>query len=249
MNKIKAFLKNCAYGFLNLISPPAYKNCVILMYHSVSYNKVLYAISSEKFAWQMAYLKRNGFNVISLARLVNLIKNKKQILPKSVIITFDDGYEDNYLAAWPILKKYNFPATIFLTTGLIGDYRHSQSQDIMFKTLNWEQIKEMYNSGLVDFEPHNVNHIKLAKLSKEEAKGEILDSRQIIEENLNKKCLFFCYPYGSYNEETLRILKENNFEAALTVKPGFISAEDNMLELNRNFIYQFIGNEEFKAIL
>lgn len=250
--KIKAFFKNIIYWFVIVFARQRPLNrAAILMYHSVSDKEALYAISPKKFAWQMAYLKKNNFNVISLSSLVEMLQNKQIIPPKSVAITFDDGYEDNYLTAWPILKKYNFPASIFLTVNRLNKIYKSQSQNVSFQMLNWPQIQEMRDFGLIDFGPHSLNHPKLGQLENSEAEKEVIESAKIIEEKLDKKCRIFCYPYGYYNQDTIEILKNNGFEAALTVKQGFASAESdgNLFELPRNFPHFYCGRYEFRAII
>lgn len=252
----RAFIKNLIYSGLNFLSCfiPR-KSCSILMYHSVSDHQKLYVVSPENFQRQMEYLHKERFNVIPLARLADLLANKQEIPDKTVVLTFDDGYEDNYLNVFPILKKYNFSATVFLSTGFVGGERENKSQSIVLKILSWPQIEEMHNSGLVDFQPHTISHPKLAKIPLIEAKKEIMESKKIIEERLNKNCRFFSYPYGNYNQEIVEILRQNNFQAAVTVEKGVIRsghasgrAGDNLLELKRNFVYFHCGFSEFKGI-
>jgi len=246
---LKNKIKNLTYFGLNIIfgSFPIRK-ASILMYHSVSYNKVFFTVKPENFRRQMDYLYQNKYNVISLSELINFLKNKKEIPQKTVVLTFDDGYEDNYFNVFPILKGYNFPATIFLATGFI-EKEIPNSAKIPLKTLDWRQIKEMHNSGLINFKPHTVNHPKLTQISLEEAKKEILDSKRIIEEKLNKKCKFFAYPYGKYNQEIIKILKENGFEGAVTIKEGLVSAEDDLFSLKRNSINSQTTFSQFKGKL
>ncbi len=234
--KIKEFL----YFLLNSLIFINPKNRVsVLMYHSVGGVDELFNVKKEDFKWQMEYLKEKDYNIISLKKFIELREEEKVIYPKTIVITFDDGFEDNYYNVFPILKKYNFPVTIFLSTGGIRN----------FKIMNWEQVEEMDKSNLVDFQPHTVNHPKLAEISIEEAKKEILDSKKIIEEKLNKECKFFAYPSGSYNKEIINILKENGFKAGLTVKEGLNCSKRPVFELKRNFIYLYCGKDEFKGKL
>ncbi len=169
----KAKIKNFVYPFLNLLSPFSTARASVLMYHTVDNSGVLFSVRPEDFEWQMSYLKKNNFQVISLPVLVGLLLEKKPIFKKTVVLTFDDGHENNYFEAFPILKKYNFPATIFLSTGFMDDYYFSESQNMKFKMLAWREIKEMHDSGLVDFEPHGVKHQKLGKIPLKEAEQEI----------------------------------------------------------------------------
>lgn len=206
------------------------------MYHSVGYNKIFFTVKPENFKKQMAYLSAKGYSVIPLAKLVDMVKNKEKILAKTVVLTFDDGFSDNYFDVLPILKKYNFPATVFLPTSFIGGEKKSESTGISLKCLDWPQIKEMHESGLIDFEPHTNSHRELTRVSSEEARKDILNSREIIETTLNKKCHFFAYPRGKYNEEIVEILKENGFLAAVTVNSGRVRQASDLLKLPRQSI-------------
>ncbi len=247
---LKNRIKTIIFWGLNLISedfPP--RKAAILMYHSVDYNPIFFTVKPENFQRQMDYLKEKKYNVISLARLIECIKSKNIPL-KTVVLTFDDGYEDNYFNVFPILKKYNFPATFFLITGNMGRKNVSVvSGNIYPQILNWRQAQEMHSSGLIDFEPHTVSHPKLRKISLREAEREILDSRKTIEENLNKKCSFFAYPYGEHNHEIEDILERNGFLGAATVNQGLVGPKDNLLRLKRNSIDYSVDFIQFKAKL
>ena len=217
----------------------------ILMYHSVSYNKIFFTVSPESFRKQMEWLYQNKYQVISLKELADIIGRKEEVPKKTVVLTFDDSFEDVYLNAFPILKKYGFPASVFIATDFIGREQKNESTGILFKTLDSRQIKEMHDSGLIDFEPHTCSHQELTKISQEEARKEILDSRRIIEDGLSKKCNFFAYPRGKYNQDIMGILKENGFLAALTVNPGRAGKNSNLLELPRQSIDSATGKIQF----
>jgi peptidoglycan/xylan/chitin deacetylase (PgdA/CDA1 family) len=193
----------------------------------------------------MEFLHNTDYKVISLKELSIKISQKESFSPKSVVLTFDDGYEDNYLTAFPILKKYNFPATIFLVTARIGNKNYVNKRGINLPMLDWNQIKEMHNSGLIDFEPHTVNHPKLSKIKLAEAEREILESKELIEKELNKECNFFTYPYGDYDEKILDLVRKN-FKASLTISGGFVGlGSDNNL-LPRNSIDSLTTRLRFK---
>jgi len=193
----------------------------------------------------MEWLYQNKYQVISLKELADIIGRKEEVPKKTVVLTFDDSFEDVYLNAFPILKKYGFPASVFIATDFIGREQKNESTGILFKTLDSRQIKEMHDSGLIDFEPHTCSHQELTKISQEEARKEILDSRRIIEDGLSKKCNFFAYPRGKYNQDIMGILKENGFLAALTVNPGRAGKNSNLLELPRQSIDSATGKIQF----
>ena len=219
------------------------------MYHSVGVNEVPFTVSPLDFQRQMEYLNREDYNVVPLAGLVDLLRKGKKIPRKTVVLTFDDGFEDNYFNVFPLLKRYGFPATIFLATGFVGR-KIPNSAGIPLKALNWEQILEMHNSHLVDFEPHTVSHPKLPEVSPEVAEREVLESRRIIEEKLNKKCLFFAYPKGKYNKETQDILTRNGFLAAMVAgEERFVQRGDNCLLLPRLAVNSSVNFIEFQGKL
>lgn len=241
-NKITRTIKSLILLGLNLLSPGG---AAILMYHSVDYNKVFFTVKPENFQKQMAHLSAKGYLVISLSKLAETIKNKEKILAKTIVLTFDDGFADNYFNVFAILKKYNFSATIFLPTLFIGSEKKSESTGVSLKCLNWSQIKEMHSSGLIDFEPHTHSHRELTKVSLKEISQEILDSRRVIETGLNKKCYFFAYPRGKYDKEVVKVLQENGFLAAVTVNPGRARTTSNLLALPRQSIDSSTGKLQF----
>lgn len=185
-------LKDALLGGLSFLGLPK-DRAVILMYHSVSTGiDDFMNVEPKNFERQMKYLADSKRSVISLSELVRRFKNKEP-LGGSLVLTFDDGYRDNYEVAFPTLKRHKFPATIFVTTGLIG-----KSDKRALPRLSVEQLKEMESSGLIDIEPHTVSHPKLATLNAADAKKEIDDAKKTIEDMLGKKAVHFAYPYGSY---------------------------------------------------
>lgn len=248
--KIKKIIKSIIYFLINrFLFFRSYSNkAAILMYHSVGENDLFFNVQLKNFIKQMDYLKKNKFNVVNLDQLIEWIEKKQKIPKKTVVLTFDDGYQDNYFNVLPILKKYNFSATIFLAVNLIGQ-KIGDSEKIVLDMLNWLQIKEMHQLGLIDFQPHSMNHPELSHLNLEEAKKEINRSKISIQEKLNKKCNFFAYPRGNFNEETVSILKELNFSVGLTINGGLVSKKNNLFKLPRQSINSKTSMEEFKTKL
>ncbi len=106
--------------------------------------------SAEGFALQMEYLHNNGYHVVSLNKLINHIQSGGDLPGKAVVITFDDGYKSNYTLAYPVLKRYNMPATIFLIAG----YDQQFPPDEVHPRLSWDEMREMEKSGLIDIQAH-----------------------------------------------------------------------------------------------
>lgn len=188
----------------------------ILMYHHVlpgAQAKEMAAgylnVPPEIFQKQMDYLLEKGYQVISLKEMTEGIKNNT-LLGKPVVLTFDDGYRDLYENVFPVLKEKKIKATVFVITQYVGGEKY----------LNWGQVKEMSDSGLVLIGDHTLNHRSLPSVSKEEERNQIISAKLIIEEYLQKPVNFFAYPYGSSNQNAKDILKENNFLGAVTTISG-----------------------------
>jgi peptidoglycan/xylan/chitin deacetylase (PgdA/CDA1 family) len=142
-----------------------------------------------------------------------------------------------------VLKKHKIPATIFLVTDLIG--KEGMVRGVPMEYLNWPQIKEMHQSELIDFEPHSKSHAKLTEKQPEVIKEEIVDSKKIIEKELNKKCPLFAYPFGLRNYEVGKIVEEN-FRGAVGTNRGFLGEESNIFMLPRQSIDSEVNKERFK---
>lgn len=231
MNKKKIFIFVCvalpalllAAG-LKIFLDSAYR-LPVLMYHSIDYaadkeNRMI--IAPETFARQMKFLHDHRYNVIPVAEAVSYIRQQKAP-PKTVAITIDDGYADNYRYAYPVLKQYNIPATIFVIVSLVGREGF----------LNWDEIREMSDSGIIDIESHTVSHPWLTGEKDEALKKELEDSKQILEEKLGKSVSFLCYPMGGYDERVKRAAKEAGYKAAFATKPARLSPDCDVYEIKR----------------
>jgi len=231
MSKRKILISVFGAIFISLFSLVFYirQNYVvpILMYHSVSpgaqpQNRL--AILPGAFERQMRFLKKNHYNVLPLDSVVNLIKEKKKIPPKTLAITFDDGYKDNYTYAFPILKKYNLSATIFVIIKEIG--RPDR--------LSWDEIKTVQDSGIINIGSHALGPEPLINIkSEDELRKEIFDSKKILEEKLGRKINAFSYPGGRFNEQMRQLVIDAGYKFAVVTNPGKKIANDNLLALKR----------------
>jgi peptidoglycan/xylan/chitin deacetylase (PgdA/CDA1 family) len=187
-------------------------NVPILIYHSVAPYSARtttlvkeYTIPPETFDAQLNYLKINGYTVISYETLIDAMTAASSTLPaRSVVITFDDGWEDQYRDAFPILKKYADTATFFVFTNGMGN------SDFM----SWDQLKEMQAAGM-DIESHSISHPFLFTITnKDDVWKEIEGSREIIAAHLGKAPDIFAYPFGKYNDLDVAMLKAAGYRAA-----------------------------------
>lgn len=171
---------------------------LILNYHSINPNHK-YSTTPEDFDRQMKYLYEN-FQVIKLSEINNENKNLK------IIITFDDGFFDNYEYAFPILKKYNLPATIFLVSDFIFNNIDITKNWIPYRglrPLTQDSIREMSNSGLIDFGSHGKNHEPVSSLSKNIFKADLIESINKIQECSGKKVDNYAFPFGQLSQRGL----------------------------------------------
>jgi len=185
----------------------------ILMYHLVdqSFAETKLSVSPSSFARQMEFLNKHKYNVVSIEELIGLLKQNKSIQPKTVAITFDDGYENNYTSAFPLLKKYKLPATIFMVIDNIGKKGF----------LNPAQINEMIESGLVSIGSHTMSHAHLPSLlDKTRLRNEIFESKKALEGITGQKKTLFSYPVGGFNEEIRQMVKDAGYLGACATSPG-----------------------------
>ncbi|MBI4300860.1 MAG: polysaccharide deacetylase family protein [Chloroflexi bacterium] len=188
----------------------------ILMYHHVgplpsnpdAIRRGL-TVSQGDFAAQVRLLATSGFQSISLLDLMLAFRGYKQLPPKPVIITFDDGYDDNYRYALPILKENGMKATFFIVTDLVGKTEY----------LTWQQITEMAGEGM-SMQAHGVSHIDLSVLPPSQVLYQITESRRAIEAHTGRRVRFYAYPSGKFNDGVVAALKENGYLAAASTLYG-----------------------------
>lgn len=198
----------------------------ILTYHSVRPNgpgpRSAYVHPAD-FESQIRYILDQGYEVVSLSRLVNAIRSNHTLPNTWVCITFDDGYADNYEYAFPVLKKFGLPATVFLVSGKIN-------RDPRFLTLT--QIEQMSSHG-IEFGSHTVDHVSLSSVPLAEARRQILESKRQLEDLLQAPVEHFCYPYGHFNEAVDHFVREAGYRSCCTEQAGAISLTTDPFRLVR----------------
>jgi len=211
----------------------------VLYYHSVresADNEV--TISPESLRMQLEYIKDQGYITLTLDELKNYLLNSSPIPDKSIVITFDDGYMDNYYNAFPILKNLNMVATIFcITSDLDGSYYLSK-----------EAIREMSDYG-IDIESHTVNHPKLNQLTYDKQLSELKESKETLESITGKKVDSIAYPFGDFNDDSVKAAKDSGYTLAFTTKRGLSDRDDNILKLDRIYISSKYDMSTFKEVL
>lgn len=193
----------------------------VLMYHSVGTEPDNDAvISPELFTAHMEYLQQHGFTPLAAEELEAYLAGTLKLPPRPVVITFDDGYRDTYEVALPVLKRLGLKSILFIPAGEVG------------RRLSWQELREMKAAGM-QIASHSFSHRELGALSAGEQAEEIVRSKELLDGFLEQDTRFFCYPYGSYNQDTLRLLREHGFKLAVTLEPGWVKSGDNPLKLRR----------------
>ncbi len=255
-------------------------------------------VDVEEFEKQIAFLRQSA-EILPLEVLADRLRRRQAMRKRTVSITFDDGFKDNYRYAYPILRKYNLPATVFLATGYIESpdtfwdiklrymllntkaevldidgleryhfpsaYERSttagriikhlselpnREKDLLLEkifkqlnveiprgfgediTLTWTEIREMSNNG-ISFGAHTVTHLSLTQVTLENARNEIVASKEAIEEHLGKRCTSFAFPLGYFNEDLVRLIPEAGFTCAVVTLPRLINKNTDIFRLPR----------------
>jgi peptidoglycan/xylan/chitin deacetylase (PgdA/CDA1 family) len=216
----------------------------ILMYHNIGYEEDNFFVSPENFAKQMEYIKKNGYEVITLDELVTSIRNKKLLKRNKVVINFDDGYQDNFQYAYPVLRKFSFPATIFLVSDFIGK---SFSNGKGF--LSWEEVIAM-SKDKISFGGHTKTHFYLGFIQDEKtAFEEIAGSKKAIEEKIGIPVDYFCYPSGGFCQRAKELVTQAGYKGACTTNRGFVKFNRDVYALKRIKVTNSDGNKPFSFYL
>lgn len=216
------------------LSPTLKQSVPILYYHSIDYeegNEL--RVPPEEFEAHMKHLSQNGYESVTLDDLYQYFYAGKDLPEKAFVLTFDDGYEDNYTHAFPIAKKYGYNGTVFVVTEWIGGKGY----------LNQQQLLEMNLAGW-QIESHTVTHPYLDSISPEQIKEELLISKEVLEELLGKPKVAFAYPYGVYDSSIIKLCREIGYKMGLTTDRGWAGPEDPF-RMKRIYCYAQMGLDEF----
>jgi peptidoglycan/xylan/chitin deacetylase (PgdA/CDA1 family) len=178
----------------------------------------------------MNYLASNGYHTLSADQLVEALVTGKQLPPKSIVVTLDDGYEDNYLYALPILHKYHIVANYMIPTGLVGTHTGNNTY------ITWAQLHELVNDPLIHIYNHTVDHVDVGNSSKEVDEKEIGGAKQALAQRLGVTSPIFTYPYGTTSDIAREVLREQGYVAAFTTQPGTHQCRSQLLDLHRDHV-------------
>jgi len=207
----------------------SYEHPRILMYHMISkhHNTTTFRglrVPPDHFEQQLRYLVKNGWTFMTMAELA---ASKGQHGKKVVVLTFDDGYADNYYEAFPIMQRYGAKGTLYLVVdrhnrdwSTYKKAHHDTGELAKEPKLSDEQVREMLDSGLFELGGHTLTHANLNRLSAEERAREIGKSRHILERRFKTPVKSFAYPFGIYSEADVAAAKAAGYDNAVTTVDG-----------------------------
>ncbi len=221
----------------------------VLMYHHVSSHKgALVTISPENFESHISYLAKNGYKTLTLDEFLAFKKGEFSLPKKSVLLTFDDGWIDNYLVAFPIIKKYGVKAAIFAVTDWVerasegkrdsNDIyipNHNESKRLVCEepalaVVNWDDLREM--SSFFSVASHSNAHDN-EELGMDEWRDDLAFSKSLLKNGLGIETKHLCWPRGKYTNELIDLAQNLGFEALYTTKRGVNLADKDASEIKR----------------
>ena len=227
------------------LTSKGYQTVPVLSYHHFSLDRTERLTTTKStFEEQMKFLKDRGYRVITLGQFFDFLEFKGQIPKKSVVISIDDGWRSTYDIAYPILKKYGYPATLFVYTDLIVGSE---------KTLTWDLIQDMANNGM-GIQCHTKTHRNLTKMDQKESFKEYFEAiekelsvcRTMVKKKLNIDVKYLAYPYGDTNPLVNELLKKQGYQGAFTIKRGSNPFFIHNYRVNRSMIYGDFDLNQFE---
>jgi peptidoglycan/xylan/chitin deacetylase (PgdA/CDA1 family) len=203
----------------------------ILMYHYLSTPppgadaiRQDLSVTPALFEAHLAYLRQAGYQTVTMKELAYALSGQRTLPEKPVIISFDDGYRDNYEYAFPLLRKYGYTGVFFVFTQVIDTNNVSY--------LTWEMVTEMHQAGM-EFGSHGYRHYDLSAKDVDFLVYEILGSKEAIEARTHEPVRFFSYPAGQYDDLTVRVVESANFWGAVTTEWGVNQSFDDRFLMSR----------------
>lgn len=217
----------------------------IIMYHYIDYiidpnDKVRNSltINPANFANQLQHFKDVNYQTYFVRDVPGILEGKVKSASRSAVLTFDDGYEDFYTYAFPILKKYNMKATVYIIVNFIGKKGF----------LSDREIKTLLASGLIEIGSHTFDHAYLKRTNAVVAKRQIIESKKVLENEFGIKVKTFAYPYGAFDNQAMDLVKEASYSAAVSVISGTMQSTGNVFYLSRLRPGFLVGSNMISAL-
>jgi peptidoglycan/xylan/chitin deacetylase (PgdA/CDA1 family) len=209
----------------------------VLMYHRIVADAPAQSqhgvwVTAEKFESQLASLQKRGFSAITFRQYHNFRNGRTSLPPKPIILTFDDGYEDNYAIALPLLRKYRSTAVIYMVADNKRRTNYWDADEPQVPLMAVEQMREMAQAG-IEFGSHTITHARLTKISLAAARKEIKESKLRLERMLGQEVVSFAYPYGALNESCKKLVEEAGYRYAAAADSGPMNLAADFYEIRR----------------
>lgn len=207
--------------------PPVFTPPPILMYHRIDVDHPAdrvgrdLTVTPAQFEAQLQIMRSHGLRAVSMAEMERRVRAGER-LDRVVVVTFDDGYADQYRYAVPLLRKYDGSGTFYIITGQVGKPRH----------LTWKQIRSMQNQGM-EIGAHGVQHDDLSTMTPAEQAYQVRTSVDRLRACAQAPVTSYAYPSGRFNARTLRIVREAGMDTAVTTDPGFVLPPETRFEISR----------------
>lgn len=223
-----------AKGSKHYIPLPGEAVVPIVMYHEIKQTGLgKLAISPYEFESDLKYFKSEGYTPVVMSDLIDFVYKGKPLPPKPIVITFDDGYYNNYVFAYPLLRKYNVKAVLSVIGKNTDDFTRYPSDNINYAHMTWSQLKELQESGFFEMQNHTYNlHAYASRKGCSKKRGEsnetynkvlsgdVLELQTKMQENIGITPTTFTYPYGDVSKESVPIIKQLGFKASLSCDYG-----------------------------
>jgi peptidoglycan/xylan/chitin deacetylase (PgdA/CDA1 family) len=230
------------------LSADGYQVVSIITYHHFS-EKCTNALCMpvEEFARQMAMLAEEGYRTVTMKEVLKFVNYQQPLPRKTVAITIDDGYRSVYELAYPILKRYNFKATLFICTDFTDNSPNA---------LSWEQLRELTEAGF-EVESHTITHADLTLKRKGESQAEYLKRirrelrlpRELIRKHLGQEVVWLAYPYGRWNQLVISMAREEGYQGGVTVTRGATPFFTDPFKVGRNQVMNPVKGHAFEQLV
>lgn len=239
----------------------------VLLYHHVNPHRGdTVTVTPEAFSEQMRFLAVSGYRTLRLNEILSYARGDADISEKAAVVTFDDGWLDTYIWAFPILREYGIHVAQFLIVDRVERASekvievprdvpdHNTCKSLIAQgeagkvVLNWDIVAELGSSGLVEFHSHTMGHERCDGLSRERLESELEKSKKLIETRTGKPCTCLAWPYGRYDDAAVGIATSLGYEGMFTTNAGIVTKGSDSFHINRIFV-QTEDIEVFKANL
>lgn len=224
---------------------------VLLYHHIAPHPGDTVTVTPDVFAAQMLWLVEDGYSFLSAAELVGHVAGTAPVAGKAVAITFDDGWLDNYLYAYPVLQRLGIKATMFVITAradaasLVGCRfpaeipNHESAKGLILAgeaervVLDWQTIRIMSAGGLMSFHSHTLSHRRSVELTDEELFFELAESKNTLQRETGCESDCLCWPYGSFNDKSVEIARRAGYRALFTTIDGLCPSASDLMRISR----------------